>query len=705
MKKIRSRIMEIFNKEILKEMYELQSKRLTWGVIRGQRSKVEYTAKMKVQDMTNILTKYLQGKGHSFSFPGAGTNRMTVLIDGYIYKIALDQDGYIDNLNEFILSKEAQPYVTKTYETNGLIAVAEYVTLISYEEFVEKKAKILEILDDISREYLIGDMGWTQKNYANWGYRKNSDDLVILDFGHMHRLSGEKLLCKECCSILQYNSNYTKLKCLNCGKEEEFMTIKLRLSKKEERDNIDEQLKKAYQLTEPVRMVEESEIIPEEVYEDDDEELVSTRFARFAPKKKKRFEYRPELDVKEEINEIPVEVYDDVIDEYMKVVKGKVKIKDKNKKEINVVKEVKDPIQIEIEDINDDVLAEEYVFNLFIMDKIDESQYNYYMDCIENGFDRDEEEIVEYKVPIQHSGVNKNQTSYPIKAMDVINADEEKIFELDDDKSFVFDDEESDPMMTLLKELQNDFNDEEDGEVVDVEEDVIEDTQTTLLSEDEIAKAKQMTAHDVSEIVDVEDNKTTLLTQDEIAKAKQIIGMANRGSITTEPSMYIKPAQITDNKELLSDKIEEDESLLDEVIEEQEEVSLSIKTVEENMETEEEVGIKMISSNNDKNISIDKQESKDDNEVGIKIKPKDSVKVIDVTNKNNEEESVGIKVVQSKTFSNEEIMLKMKEIQDQRVQEMQEENDDYSHYEDEYAYLYEDEVDKMSNRRTTKQWK
>lgn len=629
MKKIRSRIMEIFDKEILKEMYELQSKRLTWGMVRGQRTKVEYTAKMKVQDMTDILTKYLSKKEYSFSFPGAGTNRMTILIDGYIYKIALDQDGYIDNLNEFILSKEAQPYVTKTYETNGLIAVAEYVTLISYEEFVDKKEKILEILDDISREYLIGDMGWTQKNYANWGYRKNSDDLVILDFGHMHRLSGEKLLCKECCSILQYNSTYTKLKCLDCGKEEEFMTIKLRLSKKEERDNIDKHLERAYQLTEPVKMVEESEIIPEEEYEYEDEELVSTRFPRFAPKKKRRFEYVPKEEEPIIVDEIPMEVYDEVLDEYMKVVKGKVKIKDKEKKvDKPVVKNVTDKIRLEIEELNDDVLAERYVFDLFVMDKIDEDQYNYYMDCIENGFDDDNEESIFTEEEITPL-IEPDPESYEV--MDIQNNDE--VCELDD-KTIIFNDSEEDneEPFTDFESLVDFINDESE-EVTTQYEDL------TFDDEDEVKYYEPLSAED-------------------IAAAKQAMGMTSREVNEEEISLNVIEA---------------------------EEVPAENNDGEEE---EEVVGIKLVNNTNTTS-SVIEQEDKEE-EVGIKIKPSNSQTVVDVTN-TNEESTSGIKVIKPKQMlDQEQIMLKMREIQNQRVLDMETEKD-YSHYEDEFAHLYDDE--------------
>ena len=71
---------------------------------------------------------------------GPGTNRGAFLIDGYVFKIAFDKAGIKDNFAELSLSQQLQPFVTKCYECNGLIAVQEYVTVISKEEFnkVEK---------------------------------------------------------------------------------------------------------------------------------------------------------------------------------------------------------------------------------------------------------------------------------------------------------------------------------------------------------------------------------------------------------------------------------------------------------------------------------------------------------------------------------------------------------------------------------------
>ncbi|WP_304576616.1 hypothetical protein [Romboutsia ilealis] len=706
MRKIRSRILEIFDKDILIEMYKLQSKRFTNRMFKGKKTRMEYSASMKVKDMTKLLSDYLEKKGVSYSFPGAGTNRMTVLINGYIYKIALDQDGYIDNLNEFIVSKEAQPYVTKTYETNGLLAVAEYVTLISYEEFVEKKSKILEILDDISREYLIGDMGWTQKNYTNWGYRKNSDDLVILDFGHMHRLSGEKLLCRECGQILQYNSTFTKLKCLSCGKEEEFMAIKSRLSKKEERQNIDNYLERAYVLTEPCIEIKEDEVKDMSMYETvADEELVSTRFKRFAPKKGKYDHLLEERRVVEAENITSLEslhedVSEKVYEDYLKVVQGKIRIRKPIVQE-SEPKEILDPIKEEIVEM-DELEAQEYIYSLFIKDEINREQYEFYIDYIENGEEEEEIENNESEVVLDVKNTNKPEDNI--------------MYDEDSDKVFVFGDDDlgidssgvnaAEVMLSMIPkkkdniesiksvdseleegsftEFMNNFKDfcdtgdEEfdDDEVLnfemeDNEEEYIDaeiiDIESTDIIEEEPCSLK-VKESGTDEVVEIKAHQLTLDTGNEDVKVEEVEMKVKL--LESEKPTWLSPEEVSKAK------------------------------VEMSNTEDEEVGLKVI-SNTDEKIYKDKQRD-NNSEISLKIKetsePASEIKM-DVS----ENDNVGIKMIENDKFNNEEIFLKMRSIQQQRQEELQEEKD-YSHYEDEYAHLMEeDEYSSRGNRRNN--WK
>ena len=285
-----SRINRVFSDEFLDEMYDLfKQHKFYMTKPDGTKVRVDDVRHMKALKFREKLSDYLTGINMPHTFLGDGTNRMAILIDGFVFKLALDDQGYIDNLTEFKMSKEAQPYVTKTYETNGLFCVAEYVTLISYDEFVKQKSKILEILDILSTEYLLGDMGWTKKNYCNWGYRKNSKDLVILDYGHMLKIETDKMLCQDCGGFLHYNSTFTEIQCISCNKKSDFMSMKSRISKREEMEMIDKYLNNSISTSEGEVEIEMEESKQEAVYRDDEDEIVSNRFEAFKPEKKRRF--------------------------------------------------------------------------------------------------------------------------------------------------------------------------------------------------------------------------------------------------------------------------------------------------------------------------------------------------------------------------------------------------------------------------------
>lgn len=156
---------------------------------------------------------------------GPGTNRMAVLIDGYVFKIAMDKWGKRDNDNEYAMSEELQPFVIKVYETNTLITVSEYVTLISPEEFAEKRSEILNILSTLAEGYLIGDVGYQPKNFTNWGYRDNGD-LVILDFAYIYNIIGDELMCPDDGETLHYDPTFHYLRCPYCRVKFSFTDVR-----------------------------------------------------------------------------------------------------------------------------------------------------------------------------------------------------------------------------------------------------------------------------------------------------------------------------------------------------------------------------------------------------------------------------------------------------------------------------------------------
>lgn len=168
-----------------------------------------------------IIQQLLKKYNIPFSVLGGATNRIALYIDRYAVKFAVDHQGYVDNLIEYSISRELQPYVTKSYETNGYILVAESVKTMSLDDFKLRRADIETILSNLSQDYLLGDVGIIGRNYTNWGIRDNGE-AVILDYAYIHRGTEKLFTCEVCgCGVLRYDATFTKLKCSNphCGAE------------------------------------------------------------------------------------------------------------------------------------------------------------------------------------------------------------------------------------------------------------------------------------------------------------------------------------------------------------------------------------------------------------------------------------------------------------------------------------------------------
>lgn len=225
---------------------------------------------MKVTMLTDINNNtknlYIKELLNDYNVPyttlGSGTNRMAVLIDGYAVKIALDKDGMIDNKREFLYTKNLQPYVVKVYECspNGLIAVTEYVNIFTLQEFHQYQDEMKDILNLISNQFLIGDVGVTSKNYTNWGTRVDGT-ICILDFAYIYNVKYNVFNC-ECddMSILRYDSNFVNLVCPNCGRKYTFGELRRKISKKQQEAEIGDITELGYVLKKPVSEVE---LVPE----------------------------------------------------------------------------------------------------------------------------------------------------------------------------------------------------------------------------------------------------------------------------------------------------------------------------------------------------------------------------------------------------------------------------------------------------------
>ena len=228
-----SLIKKYFTPEIYRELYKITLMCNTSNNMRGD-------------EIKNILTQY----NIPFSPLGSGTNRIAVLIDGYAVKIALDKDGMIDNRREMLYSKALQPYVVKVYECTitGLIAVTEYITIFTIDDFRRRQDDIRSILKRIASEYFIGDVGVTSKNYVNWGTR-NDGSICILDFAYIYSVKYNLFTCNcEQAPMIEYDENFVDLLCPACGKRYTFSSLRRKIGVKDQEKEIGDISRLGYNL-------------------------------------------------------------------------------------------------------------------------------------------------------------------------------------------------------------------------------------------------------------------------------------------------------------------------------------------------------------------------------------------------------------------------------------------------------------------------
>ena len=238
---LRSLIHEKFPEELRLEIVKLSKRR---DILNDE----------KQGELFKILRQYDLG---DITPLGPGTNRYAFKIDGFVVKFATNKDGIIDNFKEFKMAKRLYPHVTKIYEVaeNGTLLVAEYIQPFqSYGEMYQYADQIRGILTKISAVYLIGDVGITAKNYANWGLRIGSDSPVCLDFAYVYNVRSELFLCRKCKnnSMLFPDKDFVKLVCpaRGCGAVYEFTDIRRRIGNDVHKHEIGDLSEEGYVMTE-----------------------------------------------------------------------------------------------------------------------------------------------------------------------------------------------------------------------------------------------------------------------------------------------------------------------------------------------------------------------------------------------------------------------------------------------------------------------
>lgn len=188
------------------------------------------------QEMLNLLEDYKI----DYKDIGTGTNRFIIKYDGYVIKIALDQEGVNDNKQEWTIAYQLPrldpkvPDVALPYEISrgGHLLVADYApAFTSYNEMIANhRTTISNILKNWYKNgYLLGDVGIQSKNFANWGVINGKP--VCIDYAYIFKASGTIFGCAICgCNELTLDNSFSTYQCPKCKKEFPDALLRARIS-------------------------------------------------------------------------------------------------------------------------------------------------------------------------------------------------------------------------------------------------------------------------------------------------------------------------------------------------------------------------------------------------------------------------------------------------------------------------------------------
>lgn len=175
-----------------------------------------------------ILKKYKV----DFTEVGTGTNRFIVKYDGFALKMALDNDGIADNKQEFAINDMLGEGSSRAFEISkgGHFLMSEYCpAFTSYQEMYNYSPQIRMILEEWSSRCLLGDVGISRVNYANWGLR--GDKPVCIDTAYIFPSSLHIFTCICGASNIAFtDQTYTTYKCLSCERIIEDSQLRQRIT-------------------------------------------------------------------------------------------------------------------------------------------------------------------------------------------------------------------------------------------------------------------------------------------------------------------------------------------------------------------------------------------------------------------------------------------------------------------------------------------
>lgn len=176
-----------------------------------------------------------------YSEIGTGTNRFIVKYDGYALKIGLDHEGVADNIQEYAINDTLNTVYpessAKAYEisSGGHLLIAEYCpALTSSNEMWAYNSEIRAILTEWSKSFLLGDVGLTKHNYANWGISQTTGKIKCIDYAYIFPASMDLFKCICGNKTMTFASaDFSTYKCTRCGKLYQDRELRAKISSAE----------------------------------------------------------------------------------------------------------------------------------------------------------------------------------------------------------------------------------------------------------------------------------------------------------------------------------------------------------------------------------------------------------------------------------------------------------------------------------------
>lgn len=166
---------------------------------------------------------------------GTGTNRFIIKYDKFAVKIALDREGIADNKQEYAICEALMPNVAYAHEISegGHLLVASYCpAFTTHNEMWSHNAKIRQILTEWSKRYLLGDVGITSYNYANWGLTPDGRP-VCIDYAYIFPASLDLFKCICGNKSMTLDGNFSEYKCTKCGHKYQDRELRAKISNDE----------------------------------------------------------------------------------------------------------------------------------------------------------------------------------------------------------------------------------------------------------------------------------------------------------------------------------------------------------------------------------------------------------------------------------------------------------------------------------------